>query len=157
MDTITNPGQNQLLKFPAQKAIALTPAIWLALGVVSYNHALLAKAPLRILAPGELADNLSPERWQALEAGHAAIADATALSPSSLNAAVRITRTLLEPLSVTVTLLGSEPTRKYLLLEFHAREVSKSLNPQGSKPRILPAHDYPSNMGGEPDRDEKAS
>ena len=145
MDTITNPGQNQLLKFPAQKAIALTPAIWLALGVVSYNHALLAKAPLRILAPGELADNLSPERWQALEAGHAAVADATALSPSSLNAAVRITRTLLEPLSVTVTLLGSEPTRKYLLLEFHGGEVSKPLDlPSGSRPRILPTHDYPS-------------
>ena len=145
MDTITNPGQNQLLKFPAQKAIALTPAIWLALGVVSYNHALLAKAPLRILAPGELADNLSPERWQALEAGHAAIADATALSASSLNAAVRITRTLLEPLHVTVTLLGTEDARRYLLLEFRNGEVSKSLDlPPGSKPRILPVHDYPS-------------
>ena len=51
MDThIANSGQTQLLNFPAQKDIALTPAIWLALGVVSYNHTLLAKAPPRIQA-----------------------------------------------------------------------------------------------------------
>ena len=156
MDTISNPGQTQLLKFPAQKDIALTPALWLALGVVSYNHALLAKAPLRILAPGELSlENLTAGRWQALQEGLAAIADATALSASSLNAAIRITRTLLEPLHVTVTLLGSEPARKYLLLEFHGGEVSKSLNlPEGSKPRILPTHDYPTTS--EPEK-EKAS
>jgi len=156
MDThIANPGQTQLLKFPAQKDIALTPAIWLALGVVSYNHALLAKEPLRILAPGEVALNdLTPDRWKALEEGLAAIADATALAPSSLNAAIRITRTLLEPLHVSVTLLGSEATRKYLLLEFHG-PVSKALNPpDAGKPRILPAHDYPSTA--EPQK-EKAS
>lgn len=140
---IANPGHSQLLSFPAQKDIALSPAIWLAIGVVSYNHALLAKAPLRILAPGELVANLTPSRWKALEEGRAAIADATALSPSSLNATVRITRTLLEPLRVTVTLLGDDHTRKYILLEFHG-EVSKPLDlPEGSKPRILPVHDYP--------------
>ena len=141
---IANPGHSQLLKFPAQKDIALSPAIWLAIGVVSYNHALLAKAPLRILAPGELVVDLTPTRWKALEEGRAALADATALSPSSLNAAVRITRTLLEPLHVAVTLLGDDHTRKYILLEFHA-EVSNSLDlPQDTKPRILPVHDYPS-------------
>ena len=140
-------GKRNSSNSPTQKDIALTPAIWLALGVVSYNHALLAKAPLRILAPGELTlDNLTPQRWQALQEGLAAIADATALSPSSLNAAIRITRTLLEPLHVTVTLLGSEATRKYLLLEFHGGEVSKTPQParKSSKPRILPVHDYPS-------------
>ena len=95
------------------------------------------------------------QRWQALQEGLAAIADATALSPSSLNAAIRITRTLLEPLHVTVTLLGSEATRKYLLLEFHGGEVSKCLNlPEASKPRILPVNDYPSTP--EPDK-ERAS
>ncbi len=143
MDTVANPGQTQLLKFSAQKEIALTPAIWLALGVVSYNHALLAKAPLRILAPGELSiDNLTAGRWQALQDGLAAIADATALPASSLNAAIRITRTLLEPLNVSVAPLGSEPTRKYLLLEFHGK-VSRPLDlPQENKPRILPAHDF---------------
>ena len=142
---IGNPGQTQLLKFPEQKDIALTPAIWLAIGVVSYNHALLAKAPLRILAPGELAlDDLTPHRWQALEEGLAAIADATALSPSSLNAAIRITRTLLEPLHVTVTLLGSEATRKYLLLEFHGGEVSKSLDlPEGFEAAHPPSQRLP--------------
>jgi hypothetical protein len=143
--TLPNSSQAQLLKFPAQKDIALTPAIWLALGVVSYNHALLAKAPLRILAPGELIADLDREKLEALEAGLAAIADATALTASSLNAAIRITRTLLEPLHVTVTLLGTEASRKYLLIEFNGLQAHKSLDPPDQrKPRILPTHDFPS-------------
>ena len=94
------------------------------------NHALLAKAPLRILAPSEIIGDLHPSTWQALEAGSAAIADATALAPSSLNATLRICRALLEPLQVSVTLLGSQ-TRQYLLLEFHGGELSSTLQPPG--------------------------
>ena len=146
MDTLANPGQTQLLKFCEQKEIALTPAIWLALGVVSYNHALLAKAPLRILAPGELAiNNLTPQRWQALEEGHAAIADATALSASTLNAAIRITRTLLEPLHVSVTLLGQRGPRASIPPRIPRRGVRAPRSPAPHQaPRILPVHDYPS-------------
>ena len=104
--------------------------------------------------PASSSSTSRPPGRQALEEGRAAIADATALSPSSLNAAVRITRTLLEPLHVAVTLLGDDHTRKYILLEFHA-EVSNSLDlPQDTKPRILPVHDYPSTSEKEK---EKAS
>jgi hypothetical protein len=47
-------------------------------------------------------------RWKTLENGRTATVDATALSTSSLNAAIPIARTLLEPLNVSVTLLGRE-------------------------------------------------
>jgi hypothetical protein len=134
----TEVRSNQLLKFPAQKEIALTPPLWLALGVLSYNHALLAKAPLRILAPAELADNLSEARTQALEQGRAALADTSTLAPSALIAAVRIAKALLEPLQITVTLLGNQHTRRYMLLEFHG-EVSTE-----QQPPPLPTHEFPS-------------
>ncbi len=156
-NAIANPGYSQLLKFPTQKEIALSPAIWLALGVLSYNHALLAKAPLRIIAPSEIIADLHASKWQALEAGSAAIADATALAPSSLNAALRICRALLEPLQVSVTLLGTAQTRQYLILEFHGGELSSTLNLPDTKPRILPTHDYPTTAAAEDPTKEKAS
>lgn len=156
-NAIANPGHTQLVKFPAQKEIALSPAIWLALGVLSYNHALLAKAPLRILAPAEVTADLHASKCEALQAGSAAIADASALSPSSLNAALRISRALLEPLQVSVSLLRSEPTRHYLMIEFHGGEPSHNPNPTGGKPRILPTHDFPSAPTLEGTKKEKAS
>ncbi len=136
----TEVRSNQLLKFPAEKEIALTPPLWLALGVLSYNHALLAKEPLRILAPGELTGSLAEEKWKALEAGRAAIADAGRLAPSSLIASARIAKALLEPLQITVTLLGNEHCRRYLLLEFHGEVSTDEQRP----PRILPTHEFPS-------------
>lgn len=156
-NAIANPGLTQLLKFPTQNEIALSPAIWLALGVLSYNHALLAKAPLRIIAPSELTSDLHASKWQALEAGSAAIADASSLPPSTLNAALRICRALLEPLQVTVTLLGTPQNRQYLLLEFHGGEISRNLNLPDTKPRILPAHDFPTTAAVEDTKKEKAS
>jgi len=156
-NAIANPGPTQLLKFPAQKEIALSPAIWLALGVLSYNHALLAKAPLRILAPAEIIADIDASKREALEDGSAAIADANALAPSSLNAALRISRALLAPLRVSVTLLHASETRQYLLVEFHGGEPSHCPNPTRSKPRILPVHDFPSTPAAEDPKKVKAS
>ena len=156
-NAIANPGHSQLLKFPTQKEIALSPAIWLAIGVLSYNHAILAKAPLRIIAPSDIVADLHVSKWQALEAGSAALADANALAPSSLNATLRICRALLEPLQVTVNLLGTAPPRQYLMLEFHGGEISSSFNLPDTKPRILPAHDFAVPVEPEDTTKEKAS
>jgi hypothetical protein len=141
MSETTTP---RLINLPADKGIALTPPLWLALGVVSYNHALLAQQPLRVLAPAELTDNLSPERYKALEEGKAAIADTSPLAPSTLIAAVRIAKALLEPLHITVTMLGNEQSRRYLLLEFDPPHNAAEEPPAHQKPRILPTHEYPS-------------
>ncbi len=147
MDTRAHTPRTQLLKFPQQKEIALSPQLWLALGVASYNHALLAKQPLRDLAPGEVATDLSKERWDAIFAGKAALLDAGGLTESALDATVRITATLLKPLLVSVRVLGNRMTKRYLLMEFHGEDQASKLTTP--PPRILPAHDYPASAEGE--------
>jgi len=141
MPGIENVVHTQLLKFPEAKAIALTPQLWLALGVTSYNHALLARQPLRILAPGEAIADLSKETWEALYAGKAAIVDTTGMSDASLAATAQITAALLKQLQVSVRTLGNAHTRKYLLLQFHGDDEASELTVPG--PRILPVHDFP--------------
>jgi hypothetical protein len=108
-----------IIALPIKGGINLRPELWLAVGVAGYNHALLAKKPLRILSPREIAaEELTAEKIAKLDAGMAALADASSMTPGMLIAALRITRSLLTPLGVEVTILGNERTQRYLLLEF---------------------------------------
>jgi hypothetical protein len=136
----TNPEPVKLIALPG--AVALRPELWLALGVASYNHALLTKKPLRVLVFGEVvANELNQARTKALDEGLAALADASQMSPSSLQATVRISNQLLAPIGVEVTVIGDEHTRRYMLLEFKGHEWAQIT---GEHPlRILPQHDYP--------------
>lgn len=134
---------NQLLKFRGGK-IALTPELWLALGVASYNHRILAQAPLPIVDPKEVVADLSEEELEAIAQGLAAITDATALAPSALDATLRITRSLLAPLHVTAKVIGApSQTQVYLMLQFQPEAAAK-------RPRILPAHSYPASHADDP-------
>jgi hypothetical protein len=134
------PIESQLLKFKGGK-IALTPELWLALGVASYNHRVLAHEALPIIDPTEVVADLSHEELEAIAQGFAAVTDATALTPTALDATVRITRSLLAPMHVTAKVLGvPDKTRVYLLLQFTGEKTEAK---DTSKPRILPAHDFP--------------
>jgi hypothetical protein len=139
-----------IVALPVAGSVALRPELWIAVGIAGYNHALLTKRPLRILSPQELiADEINEERWEKLNQGLAALADASQMTPGMLAAALAITRSLLEPLGVEVSIIGNVQTRRYLLLEskkgMHERKPA-----EGDPLRILPVHDYPASAGGEP-------
>lgn len=109
--------KNRLIAFPSSEQIALTPALWLACGVISYNFALLAQHAMRILAPKEI-QFLSDSRRETIDRGFAVAIDARGLQPSIRAAILQISRTLLAPLHFAVTLQGRDGTA-YLLVEFH--------------------------------------
>ena len=109
--------KNRLIAFPSSEQIALTPALWLACGVISYNFALLAQHAMRILAPKEI-PHLTDSRRETIDRGFAVAIDARGLMPSIRAAILQISRTLLTPLHFAVTLQGRDGS-SYLLVEFH--------------------------------------
>ena len=130
------PGvpKNQLIQIEKNSDISLGPALWLAVGVVAYNHALLAQKPIRIVSPEALVVALEPGRLESLRRGQAVFVEVTALSATSLMAVQKISRALLEPLNFRVSLHGGQHTRKYLLLEQTAGIVGIAMpEPEVSK------------------------
>lgn len=110
--------KNRLVTFPSTEEIALTPALWLAAGVISYNFAILAQKPMRILAASELRPQ-SPARAQALFHGLALAIEAATLPPSIRGAVLQISRTLLAPLNISVDLHGANSAKLFYLVEWH--------------------------------------
>ena len=110
--------KNRLVAFPQTEEITLTPALWLAAGVISYNVALLAQKPMRVLAPSELPQQ-PPARAAALFRGVALAIEAATLPPSIRTAVLQISRTLLAPLNISVSLHGQNAARLFYLVEWH--------------------------------------
>lgn len=108
--------KNSLIAFPAEEEIALTPALWLACGVVAYNFALLARCPMRILAAREI-PSITDVRAESVRRGLSTAIDATPLLPSVRSATLQICRTLLAPLHFAIT-FHPRAKRPYLLIEY---------------------------------------
>jgi len=126
--------KNRLVAFPPTEEITLTPALWLAAGVISYNIALLAQKPMRILAVSELRPQ-PPARAEALFRGLALAIEAGGLPPSIRAAVLQISRTLLAPLNISVSINGQNTARLFYLVEWHGGpELLTHPNPQKPAP-----------------------
>ncbi len=45
--------RHQLIALPKGSSLDLTPKLWLALGLIAYNHYLMTREPLQVLSPGD--------------------------------------------------------------------------------------------------------
>jgi hypothetical protein len=142
-----NKEGRELIRMPADDDFALTPKIWLALGLLSFNHQLLTLHPLQVLTPNEVRVGMNPERREAIRKGLAVLVDTERMTHDSRTAFIQIARHLLEPIGLLITQHGAPPLppegaheRHYIAVSdaggtqaFHLAE-NPSPNPSSSTP-----------------------
>jgi len=115
--------RRKFLTLPLDDAFALTPKLWMAVGLVAYNYHLMTLEPLQILATSRDARHVPPTRIEAAARGLAVMVSTEKLSPTIRSAITEISRTLLTPFGVQVSAHGGSPlpgagrTTRYLLIE----------------------------------------
>ena len=102
----------KLIALPKGPSLDLTPKLWLALGLIAYNHYLMTLEPLQVLTPAD-----------AGRPGLAAMLSTEGLTPVTRTAVAEIARTLLAPLGLLISTHGGKRvpgighTPRYILVE----------------------------------------
>jgi hypothetical protein len=99
----------KLVVIPKTEGYALTPKLWLAVGLLAYNHHLLTLRPLELLTPDQVGPGLKDTRHEELRRGLAILASVERMSGTSRSAFVTIARQLLVPIGVNISLHGNVP------------------------------------------------
>jgi hypothetical protein len=104
--------RHKLIALPKGASLDLTPKLWLALGLIAYNHYLMTLEPLQVLTPGD-----------AGRPGLAAMLSTEGLAPVTRTAVTEIARALLAPLGLAISAHGGKRvpgvghTPHYILVE----------------------------------------
>jgi len=115
--------RRKFIALPHDDAFHLTPKLWMAVGLLAYNHHLMTLEPLQILATSRDARHIPPTRVEAATRGLAVMVSTEGLSPSTRAALTEIARMLLVPFGLTISHHGGSPlpgagrTTRYLLVE----------------------------------------
>jgi hypothetical protein len=115
--------RRKFIALPNDAAFHLTPKLWMAVGLLAYNHHLMTLEPLQILATSRDARHIPPTRVEAATRGLAVMVSTEGLSPSTRAALTEIARMLLVPFGLTISHHGGSPlpgagrTTRYLLVE----------------------------------------
>ena len=114
--------RHNLIALPKGPKLHLTPKLWVAVGLIAYNHYLMTLEPLEVLNPHRAQEN-PPPRASALRQGLAAMLSTEALTPVTRTAVVEIARALLAPLGLLISSHGGKRvpgighTAHYILVE----------------------------------------
>jgi hypothetical protein len=92
----------KLIALPKDEAYSITPKLWLALGLMAYNHQLLTLRPLEILTPAQVEAAFPSDHREAVERGLATIVCVDHMSADQRSAFVQIARELLATIGVDV-------------------------------------------------------
>lgn len=104
--------RHTLIALPKGPSLQLTPKLWVAVGLIAYNHYLMTLEPLQVLTPRD-----------AGRPGLAAMLSTEGLAPVTRTAIAEIARALLAPLGLLVSTHGGKRvpgigrTARYLLVE----------------------------------------
>ena len=104
--------RHKFIALPKGPSLDLTPKLWLALGLIAYNHYLMPLEPLQVLTPGD-----------AGRPGLAAMLSTEGLAPVTRTAVTEIARALLVPLGLAISTHGGKRvpgvghTPHYILVE----------------------------------------
>ena len=115
--------RRKFIALPHDDAFHLTPKLWMAVGLLAYNHHLMTLEPLQILATSRDARHIPPTRVEAATRGLAVMVSTEGLSPSTRAALTESARMLLVPFGLTISHPGGSPlpgagrTTRYLLVE----------------------------------------
>ena len=114
--------RNNLIALPKGPKLHLTPKLWVAVGLIAYNHYLMTLQPLEVLNPHRLQED-TPPRASIPRRGLAAMLSTEALTPVTRTAVVEIARALLAPLGLLISAHGGKRvpgighTAHYILVE----------------------------------------
>ena len=123
--------RHKLIALPKGRSLDLTPKLWLALGLIAYNHYLMTLEPLQVLNP--------------TDAGRPALSamlSTEGLANVTRTAITEIARALLAPLGILVSTHGGKRvpgighTAHYILIEDAGGERQFEM-PGPSQPRAI--------------------
>jgi hypothetical protein len=115
--------RHNLIALPKGPKLHLTPKLWVAVGLIAYNHYLMTLQPLEVLNPHRAQEDTPPPEASALRQGLAAMLSTEALTPVTRTAVVEIARALLAPLGLLISSHGGKRvpgighTAHYILVE----------------------------------------
>ena len=115
--------RHNLIALPKGPKLHLTPKLWVAVGLIAYNHYLMTLEPLEVLNPHRAQEDTPPPQASALRQGLAAMLSTEALTPVTRTAVVEIARALLTPLGLLISAHGGKRvpgighTVHYILVE----------------------------------------
>ncbi len=115
--------RRKFIALPNDDTFHLTPKLWLAVGVIAYNHHLMTLEPVRILATSRDARHIPLTRVEAAARGLAVMVSTEGLSYSTRAALLQIARSLLLPFGLAISHHGGAPipgagrAPRYLLIE----------------------------------------
>lgn len=115
--------RRKFIALPNDDTFHLTPKLWMAIGLIAYNHHLMTLEPLQILATSRDARHIPPSRVAAAAQGLAVMVSTEGLSPSTRASLTEIARMLLMPFGLAISHHGGAPlpgagrTTRYLLVE----------------------------------------
>lgn len=114
----------KLIALPHVDSFQLTPKLWLAVGLIAYNHHLMTLEPLQLLtARHAVQEDMHPTRIEAARRGLAVLVSTEGLTPATRYAVAEIARALLNPLGLLVSTHGGAPvpgkghSTRYMLVE----------------------------------------
>lgn len=143
---------NRLIIFPKAEEVALSPQLWLALGLVSYNHALLEQRPLRVMGREQMDEYTIPGRPEQAEMqGNAVFCDLTAARSTTVSCVVSISRALLAPYGISVRKLEND-RKRFVLLQVRESRGEINLPP----PPVEPEREIAAKQGPKPAHFEEA-
>ena len=115
--------RHNLIALPKGPKLQLTPKLWVAVGLIAYNHYLMTLEPLELLNPHREQEDTPPPQASALRQGLAAMLSTEELTPVTRTAVVEIARALLAPLGLLISAHGGKRvpgighTAHYILVE----------------------------------------
>lgn len=115
--------RRKFIALPNDDTFHLTPKLWMAVGLIAYNHHLMTLEPLQILATSRDARHIPPSRVAAAAQGLAVMVSTEGLTHSTRASLTEIARMLLMPFGLTISHHGGSPlpgagrTTRYLLVE----------------------------------------
>jgi hypothetical protein len=135
--------RHKLIALPKGPSLHLTPKLWVAVGLIAYNHHLMTLEPLEVLNPHFAQEGTPLQRATALRQGLAAMLSTEGLTRVTRTAVVEIARALLAPLGLLISTHGGKRvpgighTAHYILVE------DLEPDPHHAIPDLLPKQPEP--------------